>query len=501
MERVGVWVRGVARCLGLDSETRVGLRAQIERAERERDQAREAAERAERERDQERAAAERAERERDQERAAAERAEKRARVLQLITDGKLWVSIDQIAWSSHRIPSHEEIALFKRSEFWKCRLPQHSVPQTLRGVGGRTQVVGRKGHNSNDAYGREKLPEAEEAHLLPHSRLCREDWLPFLRLIVGQTENGHYADDDALLAMLFGWKQEQSSESIVAHSCIANELFNFISLENQRHLLDAVPRLLFIPVMPVDEMISWNGKGYDCLVIPLCPEDLVRTRGNVVSCDERPEGHSVCTDDQSRQMLESAFSAFATVMCAAVKVMSETQVSEKALGESRARAKAGNCQALREWLATQTEILVPTLPADTTKDVWFRKIKFVDCPLAIPGGGLLDASLRGHNAPQPLLLAARSVNFVISSLAEKKLLPNYKPKHEDVPTLLFLSCKDVTDDKSECEFCFSSESDDDMDWSHDPLNAKAGLLGQQLRCTHDSDLSSSATAPQLLTWQ
>eukprot|EP00961_Rhodomonas_salina_P222794 3012787-Rhodomonas_salina.1 len=179
--------------------------------------------------------------------------------------------------------------------------------------------------------------------------------------------------------------------------------------------------------------------------------------------------------------------------------MSEAPVSEEALNGGHAKAKTQNSQALRrKALKKQTTIDVPALDL-TKRNALFRKITFAECPLAVPGDKLLDASGTGHNAPHPQLLAARSVNCVINYLVGENKVGDFQPPNKDAPSLLFLSCRDVTDNKSECEFCFSSESDDDLDDGdgNSSLAVKALATVHPLRCTHDSDLSSSATAPHL----
>eukprot|EP00961_Rhodomonas_salina_P203837 2750366-Rhodomonas_salina.1 len=225
--------------------------------------------------------------------------------------GNLWVSLEEVSWSSKDIAS--AATSVNRSEFWKRRMQPAGLSETLRGSGGRTHSVSRQGHNTVDAYGRDKMPEAEDAHLLPHSNGCRKDWLPYLRFIVGVDQDGP-CSDEALLAMLFGWKSPMS-EKIVDHSCIVNEHFNFVSLENQKYLLDAFPRLLFMPMMSLDAMSSWNGEAYNCLVIPLCANDLVRTGGNEEESSRPDESHAVSSDGQSRPLLKSTFDAFASMMC------------------------------------------------------------------------------------------------------------------------------------------------------------------------------------------
>ena len=82
---------------------------------------------------------------------------------------------------------------------------------------------------------------------------------------------------------------------------LRNASFNFLALDAEGDLLDTRPQLMFLPVLDIEQLRSWNGAGYNAVVIAANAWGYQRAG----SCQE--------TQCAERQALQTAFATFAAV--------------------------------------------------------------------------------------------------------------------------------------------------------------------------------------------
>ena len=132
----------------------------------------------------------------------------------------------------------------------------------------------------------------------------------------------------------------------ISHSRLVDQLFNFVVMAQQAVWLDRIPSVMFLPILPFDEQLHWNGQGYKCIVLA-SHEDVYRSIGATGWTDdgELPADH---------QDVQTALEAFGQVFWHYVQVMSTQSPPEE--GEP---AKRSECQKVREFFATCANIVVP----------------------------------------------------------------------------------------------------------------------------------------------
>jgi hypothetical protein len=245
--------------------------------------------------------------------------------------------------------------------------------------------------------------------------------------------------------MLFGWVV---ASQLISHSRIVDQLFNFIVMAQQAVWLDRIPSVMFLPILPFDEQLHWNGQGYKCIVLA-SHEDVYRSIGATGWTDdgELPADH---------QDVQTALEAFGQVFWHYVQVMSTQSPPEE--GEP---AKRSECQKVREFFATCANIVVPCWSSSKIEQALkagkvFRVVEFEGCNPPLPGCKATDKYSK-HPAPLPMLLHIRTSNTWVHQLnilgyfihEGKQLI------EKGVGAFLFMACLDMKDlTEHECKRCF-----------------------------------------------
>lgn len=145
------------------------------------------------------------------------------------------------------------------------------VTEAMREVD--SQCTSRSGGSSAsqqdrlDIFGTET--DADKAHLMPHSMKDAVKW----RLIVPGLLSGNVRDtsDKKMNMFINGFikPHDDASKKMrrVNNSGIKNFPTNKIRLARQREYYDMHHCLLIIPILPPASIISWNGDGYEAIVL------------------------------------------------------------------------------------------------------------------------------------------------------------------------------------------------------------------------------------------
>ena len=112
--------------------------------------------------------------------------------------------------------------------------------------------------NANDEY-------AEGAHLLPAGKSDHVDWFRIGGAVVGLDEKN--SDITTMLKATRGCQNPDNKRPFEFEG-VLNFVGNRLYLSHQKKLIDGKnPKMLVVPLLPLDQIRSWAGTGYDAVVL------------------------------------------------------------------------------------------------------------------------------------------------------------------------------------------------------------------------------------------
>ena len=384
---------------------------------------------------------------------ARQEAESKAKSERLARDGLAWATLSDLKTESRNLRLQDE-AIAKAKDlalrvnhFFLQYCPDDVECKTLR-VSTGVNRANLSNFFPCDIFGTTKSAE-QIAHLVPQGSECHNHWIPFLRVfanIFGNTD----ADSQRLKMFLTGYSPLEGRNRL-SYTGLIHLPWNHVLLQSQIHFLDTKPSVLFVPLMPLEELYSWNEEGYLCAVIAA---DATTFKGIGATTP------SMYETDISRKdpILIEGFKAFAEIAVILVDLMRWSH--DSALPDTPAKL----CESLYKHLVKCSTLPVPAV--NESIDTPFRLIQFGKAATPQPGKQFLHESVNStlHPAPHPLLLAARSMNTWLSFLYRNRELDEY-PFLKGMPVdeknikahscVLFPSCSDVCETPN-CTFCLAS---------------------------------------------
>ena len=226
----------------------------------------------------------------------------------------------------------------------------------------------------------------KRAHLLPNSCGCAMIWDTLVRQMLGRDVTQRNAWT-AILGVMKDGKRFGS---------LRNASFNFLALDAEGDLLDTRPQLMFLPVLDIEQLRSWNGAGYNAVVIAANAWGYQRAG----SCQE--------TQCAERQALQTAFATFAAVGRSLCKLYEKDSFCGRLEVPAEANFSRFMCQNFQRHVA-KNGLSTPAFEDG---------LQFPYCSFgrsSNPDEGwkayTTSSSWQGqHPAPHPLLLLARSLN-------------------------------------------------------------------------------------------
>lgn len=262
---------------------------------------------------------------------------------------------------------------------------------------------------------------AEGAHLLPTGKSDHVDWFRVGGAAVGLDENN--SDVMNMLKAIRGCKNPQRSDKRrFDHEGVLHFVSNRLYLAQQKYLIDgASPKMLVVPVLPLEKIRDWDGAGYDAIV--LVGEPYSDTPVDNPMADEQV--HSAfsaarLTNDDIRTALPSLVKDAASTLKAGVVALAEMLLSlndnELHDIDTVDKESAKRLRKARGNLVTQKSVLVPDFINDSVKEG--------DCRVKLVSfRAHSDDELPSHVAPDPLLLLFKAAN-VFGRLTGMEFLSN-----------------------------------------------------------------------------
>ncbi len=311
-------------------------------------------------------------------------------------------------------------------------------------------------HFREDAFWMKAGCTQKVFHLVPHSAASNKFWNPLLYFFTGRPGlhyfNASFGHQMEFYRFVNGFDQNQENCSKFPFSPLIDARANHI-LMRFADQMDDVHALLMVPLMPIHELLAWDGEAYDVLIIPRT----ARVFCTVGACASREsmKSHAHLISSKEKRV-EEGFNALGLVFSLLVYLMKDS-VNE--LTECEQRLSKRNFASLLNFTKNSVLFPVPTLPAG---EVVFRCTSFDKAGCGAHG-------TFGHPAPHPLLLLCRALNAWLAFLFEQRDQNNHHFEYlKDivVPSgsqgcVLLPSCTDLPG-LSSCAMCFARTIVDDV---------------------------------------
>ena len=335
--------------------------------------------RADRERQEKEAETQRADRERGRAQAEKKRADRESEnkeTAQKRMRGVFWLTITALLPVLQKQESREK---YKKTVeeggasdcIFRKFLPKLDWLKRSHGVPLDKKSLHRSAPDFTHGVWNERLDDsgAHRAHLVPFSWDCCMEWLCLFMPFVVLGTVGVLSDIDlrALgLCMMVGLKLPGQGKGVrYTFSGFLHSFINFIPLRGQGVLIDLDPRIMFLPLLTVRDILFWNGQPYHCLIIGKSEHDMMHAGFHYVrpqADGDLADAESFCelsTDDQS---VINAFKNFNVLLTLVVPFLASQTIT------TVDTMKTALCSIFRAFLAQVTrsgtvpDVMCPTVP-------------------------------------------------------------------------------------------------------------------------------------------
>jgi len=325
---------------------------------------------------------------------------------------------------------------------------------------------------------------AQRAHLVPFSFDCCMDWkclfIPFVVLLTTEaTEPGLMSK--LCLCMMLGLKVAHLKNKFPL-SGFLHSFLNFIPLCGQLKSLDNDPSIMFIPMLSVVDILFWNGKAYDCLIIGSDLTDMMPAGFLYVMSengDKLVDTESFCELSANNPNVLAAFAAFRSLLLMVVPFLAMQALN------SVKTIKAALCSIFRLFLAKQEDLMCPFIDEKSDKCVVClkfakREAKFPNfgegAGVAGDSGSPDDGASAGRDStvcPHPFLLFLRSLNAWFNFLHSNEHWGAWSAHFKENqlctlggrertlcyadPLVILPSCRDINKDCCSCILCKAAD--------------------------------------------
>jgi hypothetical protein len=256
-----------------------------------------------------------------------------------------------------------------------------------------------------DVFGSPRDPVHELAHIVPHSRDRASLWTSVLADILN-VEIDSYPKRSVFAQMKEGFLGSFEAKNRKRGTGLLHQPFNHIALAEQKTWWDDRPSVSIFPNMSLNDMINWDGQAYSAVVVAASPYVVQRIGAIYGDLDE-------WNGEDSR--VENTFRGFrdaASFLIASLK----NHLIEQQMTVHEEYLLTG---AMQHYLAGVKQFLAP-IPKKSAANK-YRVVNFSQ------GKMIMDSAsdTKGHPAPMPLLLVAKSLNGWFSHLLQRDKLKGF----------------------------------------------------------------------------
>ena len=339
-----------------------------------------------------------------------------------------------------------------------------------------------------ELFGNEPSRSTEICHVLPHSENCHRKWNRPLWFFSGYPLDAFdTASEEQLLRLrmfkIGFYENGEKTESKMHHSGLTDCAENHFRMRGQ-HTMDKENALFIVPLMSKEETLAWNGEAYDFIVISKDP-GVLETIGALKNLGLKGDDHSISS---SNALVKSAFDSLSFFVALYVHCMKGTVLTEPEVKNSKK-----HFADLMEFIK-RDDISVPKLP---DQELLFRRGSFSKGVCPAPGETVAVDAIRGHPAPNPILLHGRNCNAWFSLLFRKRmqghpalngldLMKVSTSTTDDDNCVLLPACSDLPGFSS-CALCLSKYICQNL-WLFPPLSDEEQDAVDRLRYSvHNAD--------------
>ena len=295
----------------------------------------------------------------------------------------------------------------------------------------------------------------EAAHIIPLARSCSSDWIDvFIPLVVAVTGQSLEELANVLLFGLYRRFNHRGNPVREWHSGLLHSLINFLGLPNQKFIYDDDPSVLLLPLLTVEEIMTWSGESYRCLIIAQDKKTML-SAGFSAAVDEGSE--YFCDVDSSSEDVQSAFRVFTVY-----QRMMTLFLASKDLKDPATSKKSQLCQFFREFLRQYPKPMIPCFDPARLPQMLVVCLNFKGTPITLPGQSVHHGGqqARARSCPHPFLVILRSINAFYNMLHRLQLWPAWadrlaaaRPELQQEALVLLPSCVDCSPREPDCLCC------------------------------------------------
>ena len=274
-------------------------------------------------------------------------------------------------------------------------------------------------------------------------------FIPLVFSILGQNST------DLASVMLFGYSRRSNHHGNPVrenHSGLVHSFVNVLGLPNQLTIYDKDPSILLIPLLSMEEIMTWSGGSYRCLIIAK-DKQTMHDAGFYAAVDESSE--YFCDVDTRSPDVQSAFRVFT-----AYQRMMTLFLASKDLQNPGATGKSQLCQFFREFLRHNSQTTIPCIDAARLPSMLVVCLTFTGTTIPYPGQSQPEGRSRARSCPHPFLVTLRSISALYNMLHRLRLwrawsdaLAAARPDLQEEALVLLPSCLDCSPREPDCLCC------------------------------------------------
>ena len=267
---------------------------------------------------------------------------------------------------------------------------------------------------------------SELAHLMPHSSECAATWFAFVPWVLNTpcTFDNNDSKWKYMSKCIHGFKNKKQDGANTRANTVDNVGLkhfpsNRIRLKCQKNIFDNDPCLLIVPIMTVQQVKSWNGEGYEAIVLA----------GNWESRTQAPKVYKMIEADSGTLLFATIAECdmacillrqMVLCVCKSLKSTFSHDVLSERLKDFRDNSIIQQLSLLQS--CSMIDVPVPLVSNCSNAHITVRKISFSNYDESLQnmsrGGGGSDkeeaevtvqdeASVK-HPAPDPALLCGKA---------------------------------------------------------------------------------------------